>query len=265
MPKIKVNDINLYYEIHGNGYPLIMILGIQADVGWWGRSLLQKISEKFKVIVYDNRGTGGSDSSNKDFDMIDLIHDAKELMDALDIKQAHIFGHSMGGLIASGLTINYPERVNKLILCSSSCGESKLIPAPSDVRDILQKPKDNLFPEQIAKDSLSIFYTPEFLKTHPKLIQLAIKNMTKTQISAKNYSLQLKAISNYDVCEKLKFIKKPTCIMHGLRDRLVLHENGKILANLIPKAKLILFENSAHVPFVEEREKFIEILLEFLN
>ncbi|MFX1307146.1 MAG: alpha/beta fold hydrolase [Promethearchaeota archaeon] len=265
MPKIKVNDIHLNYESYGKGYPLIMILGIQADIGWWGRSLLQKISEKFKVIVYDNRGTGGSDNSNKDFDMIDLIHDAKGLMDALEIKQAHIFGHSMGGLIASGLTINYSKKVSKLVLCSSSCGESKLIPAPPDVIDILNKPKDNLSPEKIAKDSLSIFYTPEFLKTHPKLIELAIKNMTKAQISSKSYKLQLRAISNYDICDKLKLIKNPTCIMHGLRDRLVLHENGKILAKLIPEAKLILFENSAHVPFVEEREKFIETLLEFLK
>ena len=265
MPRIRINNIQLYYENYGEGYPLLMILGIQANIEWWGRSLLQKISEKFKVIVYDNRGTGQSEDPNKDFDMTDLVNDAKGLMDVLEIEQAHIFGHSMGGMIAFGLALDYPERVNKLVICSSSCGESKLIPSPSDVREIIQKPKDNLSPEQIAKDSISIFYTPEFLQSHPKLIELAILNMTKAQISSKTYNRQLKAISDYDICEKLKYIKKSTCIMHGLKDRLVVPQNGEVLAELIPEAKLIVFEKSAHVPFVEERDKFIEYLIKFLK
>ena len=265
MPKIRVNNIQLNYETNGEGHPLIMILGIQANIGWWGRSLLRKISEKFKVIVYDNRGTGQSENPSRDFDMKDLIEDAIGLMDALKINQAHIFGHSMGGMIASGLVIDYPEKVNKLVLCSSYCGASRLIPASPDVREIIDKPKNNLTPEQIAKDSLSIFYTPEFLKSHPTLIELAIRNITKVQISSENFNRQLKAINSFDTCEKLHSIKKSTCVMHGTKDRLVPPQNGEILAKLIPDAKLILFENSAHVPFVEERDKFIDFLFEFLK
>ena len=249
----------------GDGYPLVMILGIQADIRWWGRSLLRKISEKFKVIVYDNRGTGHSDKPKRDFKMKDLIEDAIGLMDGLKIKQAHIFGHSMGGIIASGLVIDYPERVNKLVLCSSHCGASRLIPSPPDVRDILNKPKENLTPEQIAKDSLSIFYTPEFLKNNPKLVELAIRNISKEQISSEILNHQLKAISRFDICKKLSSINKKTCIMHGTKDRLVLPQNGEILAKLIPNAKLILFEKSAHVPFVEEYKNFLNFLFEFLK
>lgn len=85
-------------------------------MGGGGRSLLQKISEKYKVIVFDNRGTGHSEKPSRDFEMKDLIEDAVGLMDALKTNQAHIFGHSMGGMIASGLVIDYAERVNKLIL-----------------------------------------------------------------------------------------------------------------------------------------------------
>lgn len=265
MPKVKVNDINLYYESLGEGFPLIMILGLESNIDWWGRSLLKKISNSFKVIVFDNRGTGRSDTPEEVFSIKTLVNDTAGLMDALNIKQAHIFGHSMGGRIAQGLVLNYQERVKKLILCSTSCGASKFIPAPPEVMHIVESPRGNQTPEKTAKNMLSIFYTEDFLKTHPKFVEIAIQNMTKVQISSKSYNQQLKAIAAFDVCEKLKTINKQTCIMHGTQDRLVPAQNGKILAKLIPNATLILFKKSAHVPFVEERDKFLEKFIKFLK
>ncbi len=265
MPKIKVKDINLNYESFGEGFPLIMILGLESNIDWWGRSLLRKISNHFRVIVFDNRGTGRSDAPDIKFTLKTLIKDTVGLMDVLNIEQAHVFGHSMGGRIAQGVVLNYPKRVKKLIICSSSCGESKLIPASPEVMHIVRKPRKNQSPEEAAKNMLSIFYTEEFLKKNPKIVEIAIQNMTKVKTSPKSYSQQLEAIATFDVCERLKKINTETCVMHGKKDQLVPPQNGEILAKLIPNAKLVLFKNSGHVPFVEEREKFLKSLIDFFK
>ena len=265
MPKIKVKDVNLNYESFGEGFPLIMILGLESNIDWWGRSLLRKISNHFRVIVFDNRGTGRSDAPDIKFTLKTLIEDTVGLMDALNIKQAHVFGHSMGGRIAQGVVLNYPKRVKKLIICSSSCGESKLIPASPEVMHIVRKPRENQSPEEAAKNMLSIFYTEEFLKKNPKIVEIAVQYMTKVKTSPKSYNQQLEAIATYDVCERLKKINTETCVMHGEKDQLVPPQNGEVLAKLIPNAKLVLFKNSAHVPFVEEREKFIKSLIDFFK
>ena len=171
----------------------------------------------------------------------------------------------MGGMISQELTLNYPERVNKLVLCSTNCGQSKLIHSSSKVQQIINQPQEKLSLEKIAINMLSIFYTEEFLKKNPKFVELAIQNMSRIQTSIKNYNRQIKAIETFDACEKLKNIKNPTLIMHGIKDILVPVQNGKILTGLIPGARLILFKNSAHVPYVEERDKFIKNLVEFLK
>ncbi len=264
MPKVQVSDIDLYYEEYGEGFPLLMILGLQANIDWWGKSLLKKVSNSFRVIVFDNRGAGRSNSSKSDISLHILAKDAVDLMDALNIEQANVFGHSMGGMISLMIALNAPQRVKKLILCSSHCGQSRLVPFSSKVKKILDQPQEKLSQEEIAKNFLSIFYTDEFLKNHPTFVELAIQNMTKRQMSPKNYNEQLNAIATFDMCDKLKNIKKPTLVLHGFKDVLVPVKNGEILANLIPNAKLNLFRNSAHVPFVEERDRFIQILIKFL-
>ena len=265
MPKVKVKDINLNYESFGEDFPLIMILGLESNIDWWGRSLLRKISNHFRVIVFDNRGTGRSDAPDIKFTLKTLIEDTVGLMDVLNIEQAHVFGHSMGGRIAQGVVLNYPKRVKKLIICSSSCGESKLIPASPEVIHIVRKPRENQSPEEAAKNMLSIFYTKEFLKKNPKIVEIAIQNMTKVKTSPKSYNQQLEAIATFDVCERLKKINTETCVMHGKKDQLVPPQNGEVLAKLIPNAKLVLFKNSGHVPFVEEREKFLKSLIDFFK
>jgi len=265
MPKIKVNDVQINHEIYGEGFPLIMILGLESNIDWWGKSLLGKISNHFRVVVFDNRGTGKTEAPDRDFTIETLIDDAFGLMNALKINSAHIFGHSMGGRIAQGLSLKHPSMVKKLVLCSASCGRSKDVQISTEVLEILLTPRKDLSPEKIAKNMLSIFYTTEFLTNHPKIVEIAIKNMTKVQTSNKSYNRQLKAIGDFDVCDRLKTIRTPTCVMHGRKDRLVPFQNGEIITTLIPNTQFIVFENSAHVPFVEERDKFLKSLITFLE
>src|SRR5271157_829186 len=100
MPLLKINNYNIYYEIRGDNYPLLMIQGLGANILWWGEGLLKELSKYFKVIVFDNRGTGRSEAPDRDFSLTELAGDAARLLETLYIRRAHILGISMGGMIA---------------------------------------------------------------------------------------------------------------------------------------------------------------------
>ncbi|NVM16832.1 MAG: alpha/beta hydrolase [Candidatus Lokiarchaeota archaeon] len=263
MPNLKINNFRLYYEIYGDGPPLLMILGIGANISWWGKHFINGLAKHFKVIVFDNRGTGQSEDPKQDYFIRSLADDAIGLLNTLNIDKAYIFGHSMGGYIAQELTLNY-SRVNKLILCSTSCGGDKSILASPEVLDILGKPRKGRDPEEVAKENLKIFYSIEFLEKYPKLIDLAIQNMIKAPLDPDSYFRQTKAIELFNTCNMLKNLKISTLILHGMKDVLVPPQNANILANLIPNSQVKIFTKSAHAPFVEEPDLVLKAIFEFL-
>lgn len=119
MSKAKINDINIYYDVHGDGFPLVMVMGFLGNADCWDPRMLPALSAKFKVITFDNRGAGRTDVSDKQFSMRLFAEDTVGLMDVLNVPKAHVLGTSMGGMIAQELALNYPERVEKLILSST--------------------------------------------------------------------------------------------------------------------------------------------------
>jgi len=265
IPKVIVNNFNLYYEIYGDSFPLIMVLGLGANSDWWGTSFLNKLSEHFKVVVFDNRGTGQSDDPNLDYSITTLAEDVLNMMDSLNIEHAYIFGHSMGGLIVQELVLNYEERFKKVVLCSSSCGGPESITASPKVLEIVERPREGRAPEEIARETLSILYTDNFLEKYPKFINLAIENMSINPMSSINYDRQRRAILSFKSCVKLRSLKLPVLIMHGKEDLLVPSENVEVLAKLIPHADIMVFSKSAHAPYVEEPKLFLKTLIDFLK
>ena len=263
MPNLKINDFRLYYEIYGDGSPLLMILGIGANISWWGKYFINGLAKHFKVIIFDNRGTGQSEDPKKDYSIRTLADDAIGLLNALNIDKVHIFGHSMGGYIAQELVLNY-TRFNKLILCSTSCGGDESVLASPEVLDILGKPRKDRNPAEVAKENLKIFYSIEFIEKFPKLINFAIQNMVKAPLDPDSYFRQTKAIDLFNTCNRLKNIKIPSLILHGLKDVLVPPQNANILADLLLKSQVKIFPKSAHAPFVEEPDLVLKAIFEFL-
>jgi len=114
MPKVKVDDIQIYYEVHGKGFPLIMIMGLGGNADWWDPRLIQALSKEFKLIMFDNRGAGRTDISERKYSVKMFAEDAAGIMDALGISEAHVLGISMGGMIAQELVLNHPKKVDSL-------------------------------------------------------------------------------------------------------------------------------------------------------
>ena len=119
MPKVKVNDIQIYYEVKGKGFPLVMINGLSDNLTCWDPRLIEALSKKFKLVMFDNRDVGRTDTSEREHPMKTFADDTAGLMKALAISKAHILGISMGGMIAQELVLNHPEKVAKLVLCST--------------------------------------------------------------------------------------------------------------------------------------------------
>ncbi|MBX9703932.1 MAG: alpha/beta hydrolase [Silvanigrellaceae bacterium] len=113
--RLRVNDINLYYEIHGEGKPLLFINGLGADTQGWLNMVGPFTSAGFKMILLDNRGSGQSDSPDVSYTTKLMADDAAELLRQLRIEKASVIGCSMGGMIAQELSIYYPELVDKLV------------------------------------------------------------------------------------------------------------------------------------------------------
>ena len=124
MPKATTGDIQIYYEDHGQGPPLIMILGLSQDITTWSFQT-SELSEHLRLIVFDNRDSGKSERCSQNYTTETMAQDILDLMDHLGIEQAHLLGTSMGGMIAQHVALMAPSRVNSLILASTtSWGEA---------------------------------------------------------------------------------------------------------------------------------------------
>jgi len=263
MPKVKVNDIQIYYEVHGEGFPLIMITGWSGNIDWWDLRLIQELSKKYKLVIFDNRGVGRTDISDMKYTIKLFANDTAGLMDALGISRANVLGFSMGGMIAQELVLNYPEKVEKLVLCSTHCGGTKSVPPSQKALDMFIVDESALSPEQIARMTIPILFTEDFIKNNPDLVEFSLQQILRAPISIKALLRQVNAIMEFDTYERLSQIKVPTLVLHGKQDILVPPENGSILAEAIPNAKFVYFENSAH-GLIEEMEKVISVVLDFL-
>ncbi|MFW9819366.1 MAG: alpha/beta fold hydrolase [Candidatus Thorarchaeota archaeon] len=267
MPSVKVDDINIYYEIHGEGYPFILLRGLSSSLNSWPPYSIAQFSKHFKNILFDNRGAGRTDIPDGNYSAKMMADDTIGLMDALNIKKAHILGFSMGGCIAQEIVLNYPKRVSKLILTSSWCGSSHGIPPISEVNPFLKMApllKEGKI-EQMAKILTESLFPENYKKNNPRIIEKVIENYMNNTPSLKGFQGQSAYVDTFDTFDKLPEIKIPTLILHGTEDQILPVENAKILAGRIPSAELILFENTGHGMNIQENKLWTQKVLDFLK
>jgi pimeloyl-ACP methyl ester carboxylesterase len=263
----------------GEGFPLVMIAGLSDSLDCWDPRLVEELSRKFKLVMFDNRGAGRTDISDREYTMRLFADDTAGLMDALGISKAHVLGLSMGGMIAQELVLNYPGKVAKLVLCSTSSqwcfnqDVSRLLLAlrvnePSQeelTRMILSLEFANDFPRDFVKKNpfVVISFTSDFVKENPDLVDLLVQLWAKHPISKKAWIRQLNAIRGFNTKDRLQQVKAPTLVLHGRKDAVIPSKNGSMLAKVIPNAKLVYLEKSAHY-LAEEMKEVISVLTEFL-
>ena len=272
MPFAEVNGTKLYYEIHGEGYPLFMLHGYGATSKVW-IAQVKPLSEHFKVIVYDQRSSGKSEHPTQEYTLDTLVEDLKGLMDFLKIEKTHLMGQSMGGWVSQNFTLKYPDRVNKLVLVGTNHKGAGLYILKNTLNDLYEVAKSDK--EEAFWKYAKLMHHRRFLKEmkadkKKKFYDLwsaedLIEEFSDNQMTPEDYERFEKAGSMHNVLDRLSEIKHPTILIGGDSDRmspkLVLDE----MHEKLPNSKLEIIENAGHHVFIEEAPKVNELIIDFLK
>jgi pimeloyl-ACP methyl ester carboxylesterase len=264
MPKIKVNDINLYYEEHGEGDPIVFVTGLSADHTTWDINI-KDFSDKYHVIAVDNRGCGQSDAPDYPYTIEMMTDDLAVLCKTLNLPPAHFIGVSMGGMIVQNIAYKYPE-ITKSIVVSNSA--SKL---NNDRCRLFCEAYLNLMIaktplETMVKLGMTWTFSNRFLRI-PGIIEVVTK-MSKDKkypITAIGYKNQVAANFSFDSSSWAHKINKPCLVLDSDDEMCFLREDIQALAKTIPNAQYFCFTGGiGHVPSLEDPAKFKEVVLEFI-
>lgn len=264
MPKVKVGDISIYYEVHGKGEPLVMIMGASGNIEWM-RQAIPVYSREYRLVLFDNRGAGRTDGPDIPYTIAMIADDLAGLLDFIGIDSAHIQGASMGGMIAQEFVLRYPERVRSLILACTYCGGpgSSIMTDPEVMRFVQRMP--SLSGKELMMETLRISVSQEFIANNPVLIQNMIKQMMKHPITPQGSKRQGEAVASYHTYERLPEIKTPTLVMSGDADKLIPVANSRIIASRIPGAELVILKGAGHMFNFEAGEEADRLILDFLK
>lgn len=254
----------LYYEVHGEGKPLLLIAGLGSDSQSW-LPVMDIFAEDFQTIVFDNKGSGRSDAPKPEYGIGQMADDAAMLLDHLDIQSAHVMGHSMGGYIAQELAINHPDRIDKLVLVSTSAVSSKR--NNQLFSSFHEKWRQGMDMELWFRDMLFWLFSPQRFDNKEfidEFIQFLL-NYPYLQ-SMTNFEMQVKAISNFDSREIFLEIQAEALVLVGDEDILITPSESQALFDGISGANCAVhLPNVAHSMFLEDPDISSKAVLDFLK
>lgn len=261
MPEIEVNNVALYYELHGPESAPVLVLNngliMNAATSWIFQT--KSLSNHYRVLQYDCRGQGASDHPEEPYSMETHADDLAALLSALEITRAHIAGISYGGEVSQAFALKYPDRVKSLIL----------IDTVSEVSAKLRIIAESWIDALKTGEPLSFFnatvpwnFSSEFIQENPEVFEEAKKRYAQLDFPAVIRLIECFLKVNFAV--RLHEIKAPTCIAVGELDLLKGPEFAAALKEGIPHAELHVIKGAGHVTCWERAEEFNAIILGFL-
>ena len=251
MPFAQHQGAKLYWDEQGEGDPLLLIMGLGSTSRLWER-IRPALAEHFRTVTLDNRGIGRSTLGNAKYSMALMAADAAAVLDAAEIESAHVFGTSMGGMIAQELALSFPHRVRSLLLGCTMAGGATAIRAP-------RPETEGLTPEQAERALISLTYHPS---TAQKLIE---QDRELCGIpDAAVYKSQVLSMQNWECFIRLPEIAVPTLILHGDADQRIPFDNAPLIASQIPDAKVVTITDAGHVFLTDQPAATTEAVLDFL-
>lgn len=259
MPYAENSGVKIYWEELGDGDPLLLIMGLGYTHDMWNRTL-PIVSQQYRTISFDNRGVGRSDVPPGPYPIPVMAADAAAVMDAAGVDRAHVFGISMGGMIAQEFALQYPDRVRSLILGCTSHGGPEAVLADAEVISTLMA-RGTMSAEDGIRAMIPFIYDPSTPRDRVEE-DLAIRR--RTFPTAEAYFAQVQGIFAHDSLSRLSQLKAPTLVIHGESDRLVPPENGRRLARLIEGARLVMIANASHIFPTDQPDISHRAILSFL-
>lgn len=258
MPAIKIGEVALYYQVHGQGQPLLLIHGLGSSGRDWELQI-PDFQERYQVIAFDLRGHGQSDKPPGPYRMEDFAGDAAGLLDALVSGPAHVVGISLGGMVAFQLALDFPDLVDRLVIVNS-------VPAlvPRGLRDWLGYWQRLLIINFIGMERMGRVLAGRFFPADHQapLREIFIRRWAENDQAS--YRAALNAIYGWSVKDRLGELQAPTLIVGAEGDYFPTSVKADY-AGFIPDASLVVIKDSKHALPAEKPAEFNRVVLDFLQ
>jgi 3-oxoadipate enol-lactonase len=258
----EVNGQRIYYEVHGEGEPLLCVAGLTCDTLVWIPQV-QAFAAAHRTVIFDNRDAGQSSMAEADYEIADMARDALALADELELDSFHLLGVSMGGMIAQELAALAPERVRTLTLAVTYAAGSAYSRRVAEVwaARVRQISREQHIDELMLMNHSETFYD------HPEMVEFirtAMLNNPHPQ-PPDAFKRQLGACGRHDARDGLAGLTMPTHVIGGEHDILVPVWKSREIASLIPGAKLTVLPGAPHGLSIERAEEFNAAVLGFIR
>jgi 3-oxoadipate enol-lactonase len=261
VPTVEANGHTLYYEQHGEGEPLLCVMGLAADTVAWTLQL-PAFSARHRAVIFDNRDVGRSSMAVAPYEVADMARDALALADALGLDSFHLLGVSMGGAIAQEIALAAPERVRTLTLAVT-------FPAGGawarKLAEVWGARVGKITREEHVDELMLLNFSEEFFEDAQRvgwMREMILSNPNPQPPEA--FARQLDACGRFDARDRLPKLQLPTHVIGAEHDVLVPIWKSHELADLIPGARLTVLPASPHGANVEQAEAFNSAVLDFI-
>ena len=261
MPKLRINDIELFYELHGKGEPLFLICGFTNHLGIWEK-MIPMLSKNFEVIVFDNRGAGRSSASSPPYTIEMLAADTIALMDGLSIFAASMVGFSMGAAITQMIALNHPDRIKKGVLLSSFNTLPKT--AAMQAINTAKLFQAGVKPALTLEALLPWIYSNEYL-SESRRVEKTVQELLSNPYpqAAEGYIGQLEALLHFDITDMLHQIQTEMLIIHGDADLYTPLYSAQILKEKMQNATLEVIPDASHMLLIERANEMEKLIYAF--
>jgi 3-oxoadipate enol-lactonase len=258
-------DVRIAWEELGSGTgdPVLFVHGLGYERHGWGPAP-ELLAERYRVLVFDNRGVGESDVPPAPYTVAGMAADALAVLDAAGVERAHVIGASLGGMISQELVLAAPERVDRLVLCCTTPGGTHAYPMPEKTQlafaAFAADPSERGF-RLLVENALA----ERTVQARPELVDEILAYRLAHRPPLDGWQAQAFAAFGFDTNGRLAEIRAPTLVIHGTADNVVDHRNAQLIADAIPGARLELVPGTGHVFMWEQPERFVELVTEFLG
>jgi pimeloyl-ACP methyl ester carboxylesterase len=253
----KLNGIDIYYDISGEGEPLVLVEGLGYSSWMW--EFQRSLSDRLKLIVYDNRGVGMSSKPEMPYTMNDFVNDLSALVEDIGLDSFFLLGASMGGMIAQEFAFRHGNMLKGLILSSTNFGIRSVQPSARVLKILASQPTESSIYERMAPA-----FSSETVEKRKELVKEIIG--LRMKINDKVMQLQqISAVVNFDSLDRLGSLNMPVLILSGEDDHVVPLENSLRMHEILPNSRFVKFRNAGHLVNMEKPEEYNHEVLNFIK
>lgn len=262
---VYVNRIRLYYEVAGDGHPLLMI----PEAGfshWMWHKVASALADRYQIFLPDPRGTGQTDKGREPLSVELLASDMIGLLDELHCRGVYVVGHGLGAYVAMQIALARPDLVGKLVLAAADPGAPEAVPPNSEVAEFMARG----VPTNLdgVERMITLHTAPSFPQRFPQVVREILAYHMSEDVPTENFEAQLAAkeeARSHGFGERLRQIAAPTLVLAGEQDRVTPVGNARLLASLLPKAQVLTLPNTGHLFPLEDPDATVKALVGFLG